>query len=149
MDNLTEQQIANYREAFSYYDRDHDGKIPTSDLGIVMRSLGKCVTKRQLREASKNFDFGFVDLAEFMVLMSTTPNIVDTAEQIIECFEAFDRKKTGHISLDKLKEILMTMGEELSEDEVNNMIEKYCTVDDEQKIPYAPLAEKLVASIAV
>ena len=149
MENLTEQQIANYREAFCYYDRDHDGKIPTSDLGTVMRSLGKCVTKRQLREASKNFDSGFVDFAEFMVLMQTIPNIVDTSEQIIECFEAFDRKKTGFISLDKLKEILMTLGEELSEDEVDNMIEKYCTVDDEEKIPYAPLAEKLVAAIAV
>ena len=149
MENLTEQQIAAYREAFCYYDRDHDGKISTSDLGLVMRSLGKCVTKRQLREASKNFESGFVDFAEFLVLMQTIPNIVDTSEQIIECFEAFDRKKTGFIALDKLKEILMTLGEELSEEEVDNMIKKYCTVEDDEKIEYAPLAEKLVAAIAV
>lgn len=114
MDNITEQQIADYKEAFCYYDRDHDGRIPTSDLGIVMRSLGKCVTERQLREVSKNFETGFVDFAEFVVLMQTVPNIVETSEQIVECFQAFDRKKTGFITVEQLREVLTTLGEELS-----------------------------------
>jgi calmodulin len=148
MENITEQQLADYKEAFCYYDRDHDGKIPTSDLGVVMRSLGKCVTERQLREAAKNFESGFVDFAEFVVLMQTIPNIVETQDQIIECFQAFDRKKTGYISVEKLRDILMTLGEELSENEVDNLIERYCTQDNGQ-IPYAPLAQVLVSAIHV
>jgi len=147
MDNITQQQIEDYKEAFCYHDRDHDGRIPTSDLGLVMRSLGKCVTERQLREASKNFDSGMIDFAEFVVLMQTIPNIVDTSDQIIECFQAFDRKKTGYVTVEKLKEILMTLGEELSESEVEKMIERYCTVEEDGLIPYAPLAQKLVAAV--
>mmetsp|Transcript_23704 Transcript_23704/g.32360 ORF Transcript_23704/g.32360 Transcript_23704/m.32360 type:complete len:148 (-) Transcript_23704:169-612(-) len=146
MDCISEQQIADFKEAFSYYDRDHDGKIPTSDLGIVMRSLGKCVTERQLREASKNFDSGLIDFAEFVVLMQTIPNIVDTTDQIIECFEAFDRKKTGYVSVEQLRDILMNLGEELSGPEVDNLIERYCT-QEEGKIPYEPLARVLVAAV--
>jgi calmodulin len=146
MENLSEQQLANYTEAFRYYDKDHDGKITTHDLGIVMRSLGKCVTQRQLREVSNSFEDGYVDLAEFLVLMETVPNIVNSADDVIECFRAFDRKKTGLISVDKLKEILMTLGEELSESEVDHLIERYCPQDQGQ-ISYIPLAHALIAVI--
>mmetsp|Transcript_25042 Transcript_25042/g.70092 ORF Transcript_25042/g.70092 Transcript_25042/m.70092 type:complete len:148 (+) Transcript_25042:116-559(+) len=146
MDGITEQQIADYKEAFGYYDRDHDGKIPTSDLGVVMRSLGKCVTERQLREVSKNFETGYVDFAEFVVLMQTIPNIVDTSEQIVECFQAFDRKKTGYITVEQLREVLTTLGEELSTGEVDNLIDRYCAVE-EGRIEYESLAHKLVQSI--
>jgi Ca2+-binding EF-hand superfamily protein len=146
MATTSESQITEYKEAFCYYDRDHDGKIPTSDLGTVMRSLGKCVTQRQLREVALNFEDGFIDFAEFVVLMEQVPNIVETSDQIIACFQAFDRKKTGFISVEKLREVLSTLGEELSETEVNNFIERYCT-QEEGMIPYEPLAKVLVAAV--
>ena len=38
-DNLTEEQIAEFKEAFSLFDKDGDGTITTKELGTVMRSL--------------------------------------------------------------------------------------------------------------
>jgi len=32
--------VAEFKEVFVLFDKDGDGKIPTSDLGTVMRSLG-------------------------------------------------------------------------------------------------------------
>ena len=40
-DQLTEEQIAEFKEAFSLFDKDGDGTITTKELGTVMRSLGK------------------------------------------------------------------------------------------------------------
>ena len=39
-DQLTEEQIAEFKEAFSLFDKDGDGSITTKELGTVMRSLG-------------------------------------------------------------------------------------------------------------
>ena len=37
-DQLTEEQIAEFKEAFSLFDKDGDGTITTKELGTVMRS---------------------------------------------------------------------------------------------------------------
>lgn len=40
VEKLTAEQREEIRQAFSFYDRDGDDKIKTSELGIVIRSLG-------------------------------------------------------------------------------------------------------------
>lgn len=42
-DQLSEEQIAEFKEAFSVFDKDGDGTITTKELGTVMRSLGQNV----------------------------------------------------------------------------------------------------------
>ena len=40
-DQLTEEQIAEFKEAFSLFDKDGDGAITTKELGAVTRSSGQ------------------------------------------------------------------------------------------------------------
>ena len=40
VDALTPEKREEIQQAFSFYDRDGDGKIRASELGIVIRSLG-------------------------------------------------------------------------------------------------------------
>ena len=51
MDSLSE-----YKEAFSLFDRDGDGYITTSELGIVMRSLGQNPTEAELNDMIHEVD---------------------------------------------------------------------------------------------
>ena len=54
---LTEEQIAEFKEAFSLFDKDGDGTITTKELGTVMRSLGQNPTEAELQGNSENFVF--------------------------------------------------------------------------------------------
>lgn len=38
---LSEDQVAEFKEAFMLFDKDEDGMITMSELGVVMRSLGQ------------------------------------------------------------------------------------------------------------
>ena len=49
MFQLTEEQIAEFKEAFSLFDKDGDGTITTKELGTVMRSLGQNPTEAELQ----------------------------------------------------------------------------------------------------
>jgi Ca2+-binding EF-hand superfamily protein len=49
-DQLTEEQIAEFKEAFSLFDKDGSGAILPAELGTVMRSLGQNPTDVELQD---------------------------------------------------------------------------------------------------
>ena len=55
-DQLTEEQIAEFKEAFSLSDKDGDGTITTKELGTVMRSLGQNPTEAELQDMINEVD---------------------------------------------------------------------------------------------
>jgi len=48
-DKLTEEQIAEFKQAFSLFYKDGDGTVTTKDLGTVMRSLAKVLQRPSCR----------------------------------------------------------------------------------------------------
>ena len=55
-DQLTEEQIAEFKEAFSLFDKDGDGTVTTKELGTVMRSLGQNPTEAELQDMINEVD---------------------------------------------------------------------------------------------
>ena len=53
---MTEEQIAEFKEAFSLFDKDGDGTITTKELGTVMRSLGQNPTEAELQDMINEVD---------------------------------------------------------------------------------------------
>lgn len=49
-DQLTEEQISEYREAFQLFDRDGDGTITAAELGVVLRSFGMNPDESELND---------------------------------------------------------------------------------------------------
>ena len=71
-DELTEEQIAGFRDAFSIFDKDGDGTITTKELGTVMRVLGQNPTSAELQEMVNEFDndgSGSIDFTEFLIVI--------------------------------------------------------------------------------
>merc|ERR1712242_312531 len=72
-DQLTDEQTAEFREAFALFDKDGDGTISTKELGTVMNSLGQKPTPQELENMIKEVDIdgnGEIDFDEFLAMMA-------------------------------------------------------------------------------
>ncbi|CAO1614645.1 unnamed protein product [Sympodiomycopsis kandeliae] len=137
-DQLTEEQIAEFKEAFSLFDKDGDGSITVKELGTVMRSLGQNPTEAELQDMVNEVDAdgnGSVDFAEFIGLMARKLRDVDSEEEIKEAFKVFDKDGNGFISAAELRHVMTNLGEKLSDQEVEEMIRE-ADVDGDGQINY-------------
>merc|ERR1712013_427951 len=124
-DTLTEEQIAEFKEAFSLFDRDNDGTITTKELGTVMRSLGQTPTEQELQDMIHEVDTdgnGTIDFPEFLQMMAKKMKDTDSEEEIIEAFRVFDKDGNGFISAQELRHVMTSLGEKLTDDEADEMI---------------------------
>ncbi|XP_053376593.1 uncharacterized protein LOC123533425 [Mercenaria mercenaria] len=72
--NLTEDQVAEFKEAFSLFDKDGDGTISSKELGMVMRAMGHSPTESELREMITRVDAagsGTVNFGNFLDIMGS------------------------------------------------------------------------------
>ena len=94
-EQLTEEQIAEFKEAFSLFDKDGDGTITTKELGTVMRSLGQNPTEAELQDMINEVDAdgnGTIDFPEFLSLMARKMKDTDTEEELIEAFKVWPER---------------------------------------------------------
>ncbi|ELU00395.1 hypothetical protein CAPTEDRAFT_170361 [Capitella teleta] len=122
---LSEEQIGEFREAFSLFDKNGDGKITTSELGTVMRSLGQNPTEAELQDMVNEVDSdgnGTIDFDEFLIMMAKKMKETDSEEELREAFRVFDKDGNGFISAAELRHVMTNLGEKLTDDEVDEMI---------------------------
>nr|CAG8463080.1 10109_t:CDS:2 [Entrophospora candida] len=118
-------QIAEFKEAFSLFDKDNDGSITTKELGTVMRSLGQNPTESELQDMINEVDAdgnGTIDFPEFLTMMARKMKDTDSEEEIKEAFKVFDKDGNGYISAAELRHVMTNLGEKLSEEEVDEMV---------------------------
>eukprot|EP00413_Alexandrium_margalefii_P048865 CAMPEP_0204611026 /NCGR_PEP_ID=MMETSP0661-20131031/61808_1 /ASSEMBLY_ACC=CAM_ASM_000606 /TAXON_ID=109239 /ORGANISM="Alexandrium margalefi, Strain AMGDE01CS-322" /LENGTH=265 /DNA_ID=CAMNT_0051622855 /DNA_START=100 /DNA_END=898 /DNA_ORIENTATION=- len=146
-DQLTEEQIAEFKEAFSLFDKDGDGTITTKELGTVMRSLGQNPTEAELQDMINEVDAdgnGTIDFPEFLSLMARKMKDTDTEEELIEAFKVFDRDGNGFISAAELRHVMTNLGEKLTDEEVDEMIRE-ADVDGDGQINYEEFVKMMMA----
>ncbi|GBL50091.1 Calmodulin [Candidozyma auris] len=132
-EKLSEEQIAEFKEAFSLFDKDSDGKITTKELGTVMRSLGQNPSESELTDMINEVDInsdGSIDFPEFLTMMARKMKDTDSEAEIAEAFKVFDRNGDGKISAAELRHVLTSIGEKLSDADVDQMIKEADTNND-------------------
>ena len=65
---------------------------------------------------------GSIDFDEFMVMMADRMKERDQEEEGIEAFKVFDADASGYITSDELRRILMDLGEDVTEEEMDALI---------------------------
>lgn len=122
--SLTPEQIEEYREAFNLFDRDSNGSISASELATVMKSLGLSPSETEIADLVNEIDQDGnheIDFQEFLTLMARQADTRDSAQEIIEAFKVFDKNGDGYISLSELKQVFNSIGEKLSDEELEAM----------------------------
>ncbi|XP_071961863.1 calmodulin-alpha-like [Antedon mediterranea] len=128
VDQFTEEQIAEFKEAFFLFDKNEDGgpTITPKELGTIMRSLGESPTEAELKDmidevVDHDFD-STIDFQEFLTIMAEKLKDTDTEEEIRIAFSVFDKDSSGYISAAELRHVMANLGEKLTDDKVNEMI---------------------------
>ncbi|XP_035693451.1 calmodulin-A-like [Branchiostoma floridae] len=124
-DRLTEEQIAEYRQAFDMFDQNGDGHITTAELGNVLRALGQNPTDAELRDMIKKADVdgdGTTNFSEFLRLVSRKSTRENTEQELLDAFRAFDKDGNGYITKRELRHVMSSLGTELTEEELMKII---------------------------
>lgn len=112
-------------QVFKKFDVNGDGKISAEELGSIMGSLGSPATEEELsimiREVDSDED-GFINLQEFVALNTKDVNYDEVLDNLRDAFHVFDTDKSGSISAEELKDVLMSLGEECTLAECRKMI---------------------------
>ncbi|XP_071738220.1 calmodulin-like isoform X2 [Rutidosis leptorrhynchoides] len=112
---LSNDQISEFRQAFSLIDKDSDG---------VIQTLNENATNEEVQEMMKEVDAnddGTIDFDEFLTIMSR--RMKDNAsDELKEAFKVFDRDQDGYISPDELRNVMINLGERLKDEELEQMI---------------------------
>jgi len=119
---FSEDQVAEFQEAFALFDTRGDGMIPANQVGEVLRALGQNPTEADVRRLVQKSDR--VSFETFLPILQAVSQkkISDTVEDFIEGLRHFDKDGNGFISSAELRHMLTSLGEKMTEEEVESLI---------------------------
>jgi centrin-1 len=123
--DLTEEQKQEIREAFDQFDTDGSGSIDAQELKMAMRALGFELSREEIREMIQKVvgsNATILDFQQFFEMMGQKILERDPLKEILKAFELFDKDHNGMISLRDLKSATIELGENLTDDELREMI---------------------------
>lgn len=124
---LTEEQKQEIREAFDLFDTDGSGTIDAKELKVAMRALGFEPKKEEIKKMIADIDkdgSGTIDFEEFLQMMTAKMGDRDSKEEIMKAFRLFDDDSTGKISFKNLKRVAKELGENMTDEELQEMIDE-------------------------
>lgn len=122
---LSSEEIQDFKDTFALFDKDGSGTISASELGSIMRSLGQNATDDELADMISEVDIdqsGTIDFDEFLKLMSASVKPADSAEEARAAFKIFDRDNSGTIDAEELRQVMRSLGENVTDQEIDEMI---------------------------
>merc|ERR1712125_135835 len=115
---LTEEQKQEIKEAFDLFDTDGSGEIDSKELKVAMRALGFEPKKEEIQKMISDVDddgSGTIGYEEFLKMMT---------HKILKAFRLFDDDETGKISFKNLKRVAKELGERMTDEELQEMIDE-------------------------
>ncbi|CAK9010991.1 Calmodulin (CaM) [Durusdinium trenchii] len=109
-EDLSEEELNEFKEIFNLVDRDGGGSISNSELGDLMDTLGINATQEEIDLMINEIDQdsnGEIDFDEFVAVMSRKVNAMYTIDQVRGAFRVFeDKSRPGHILPAELEKTL-------------------------------------------
>ncbi|XP_020258256.1 calmodulin-like protein 12 [Asparagus officinalis] len=149
-----EEHMSEFVEALSLFDKDGDGCSALEELATVIKSLGQDPKEEMLLhimskfnvEGNENVEFG-----EFLNQMTRKMKETDAEEELREVFKVFDRDQNGYISANELINVMISLGEKLTEEEAEQMIRE-ADLDGDGQVNYqefVQLMQNIVSTVSV
>ncbi len=126
---IPESKLQQFCEAFEKFDKDNDGLISLRELTQVIKFLNLNNDYNQehlssMMEKLSNSNTGKINVDEFLRIITAKYKETDAVDEVIAAFRTFDKDGNGTIPANELKHIMITLGERLTDEEVDEMIKE-------------------------
>jgi len=125
---LDEEAMEEIKEAFNLFDTEGKGNIDVRELKAAFRALGFQVKKAEIRQMfidmDKDLSSATITFDEFVEMVTPRMQNRDSREEIMKVFALFDDDNTGAISFKNLKRVATELGENLTDEELQEMIDE-------------------------
>jgi len=90
----------------------------------ALRSLGQNVDEAEARRFLEDAGAGAgtIDLAAFLAVAARKMGARQSEERLAECFDVFDDARSGSIPAEQLRQVMVSHGDRLTEDEADAML---------------------------
>lgn len=112
-----QNQIQEFKEAFTLIDQNRDGFIDIEDLKDMYASLGRTPADKELKEMLEESP-GPLNFTMFINLFGEKLNGTDPESALMNAFAMFDEDNKKSISEEYLKDLLEHMGDNFSPEEI-------------------------------
>ena len=132
---LTEDQKLEIKEAFDIFDSDKSGTIDRHELRVAMRAMGFDVSKQDILSIMERYDpdnTGAINFNSFSEVVGEKMAQRDPLEEIRKAFALFDDDHTGKISIKNIRRVARELGEGMTDEELQAMIDEFDTDHDGQ-----------------
>ncbi|KAM5292417.1 LOW QUALITY PROTEIN: calmodulin-like protein 4 [Ctenodactylus gundi] len=146
---LSQDQINEYKECFSLYDKQQRGKIKATDLLVAMRCLGASPTPGEVQRHLQTHGIdrhGELDFSTFLTMMHTQMKQEDPKKEILLAMLMADREKKGYIMASELRSKLTKMGEKLTPNEVDELF-KEANIEPNGQVKYDEFIQKITLPV--
>ena len=118
--NLSEQEICELREAFNIFDKDSDGAIALDKLILLLKSLKQNLTQNEIKELAETFGNLKINFNQFLIIMAKRieKKNIDEDKYFRSLFDVMDRNKNGKISIEEIKYLISHSNVDISEEDI-------------------------------
>jgi len=142
---FTDQEIAEFQAAFEVFDTDGSGMISCSEMETAMQQLGVQMSLEEIRQLVRESDVdgdGEVSFPEFVELMQKQQAQSTPEEEMRAAFSVFDRNNSGTISASELRDVMLSLGEALTDEELRELMTEN-DVDGDGEISYEEFVQMM------
>merc|ERR1712046_281814 len=103
-------------EAFRFFDKGEKGHLTPDEFICMVQSLGETPTQKSLQELLK--DKQDIDRDGVVAMMPAIKAEKKTEADVIKAFKVFDNRSDGHITVENFRQMMGSVGEKLTPDQV-------------------------------
>ncbi|KAL4237818.1 hypothetical protein ACF0H5_002530 [Mactra antiquata] len=130
------KKLKEFRMRFNVYDRDGDGIITINEMVRLLHEMDQVITRHEIEDMMRAADLDShtdIHFDEFLLMAAKRDCYEESASELKEAFKIFDNGK-GYITETDLKTIMLNMGDKLSEEELDDMLNELPTKGGKIKI---------------
>nr|AGM32341.1 troponin C-like protein [Coptotermes formosanus] len=127
-ESLDEEQVTMLRRAFSMFDSSKAGKIENEKVRTILNTLGLAINDLELEALLEEEDKEEIGKLNFDSFCRVAMHFLDDEDNEVmqkglkEAFRLYDKDGNGYIPTSSLREILMALDDQLTPDQLDEMI---------------------------